>query len=129
MLADTDALQERLYKEMRGRIQEADEGVPVRHGPFQYYRRTLEGKQYSVHCRRRLGPDASPEPSGKKARRAVWRRVACASDPRQCLACVPTLFLTSTWIAMMGAIFSTPHMRRGGHAQPEPAGGDPAGRE
>ena len=73
MLADTDALQERLYKEMRGRIQEADEGVPVRHGPFQYYRRTLEGKQYSVHCRRRLGPDASPEPSGKEGRRgAGW---------------------------------------------------------
>lgn len=35
MLADTEGLQETLYKEMRGRIQEADQSAPVRRGhPF-----------------------------------------------------------------------------------------------
>ena len=29
-MADTEALQERLFKEMRGRIQEADESAPLR---------------------------------------------------------------------------------------------------
>ncbi|KAL6778529.1 hypothetical protein ACKKBF_B15125 [Auxenochlorella protothecoides x Auxenochlorella symbiontica] len=63
MLADTEALQEALTAEMRGRIQEADEGVPTRYGQYQYYSRTLEGQQYSVHCRRRLGPGAGARPS------------------------------------------------------------------
>ena len=30
VLRDTEDLQEQLYKEMRGRIQEADQGVPQR---------------------------------------------------------------------------------------------------
>ena len=30
IMADTQPLQEELYKEMRGRIQEADQSVPVR---------------------------------------------------------------------------------------------------
>lgn len=65
VLADTEAVQDRLYHEMRGRIQEADESVPVRDGPYMYYSRTLEGAQYSVHCRRPLSPDAlARKPSG-----------------------------------------------------------------
>lgn len=65
VLADTEAVQGQLYREMRGRIQEADESVPVRDGPYMYYSRTLEGAQYSVHCRRRLSPDAlARKPSG-----------------------------------------------------------------
>lgn len=31
VLADTEALQEKLYQEMRGRIQEADQSAPVRY--------------------------------------------------------------------------------------------------
>ncbi|BBN08503.1 oligopeptidase B [Marchantia polymorpha subsp. ruderalis] len=52
MTADTKAFQEELYKEMRGRIQEADTSVPLRKGAFFYYKRDLEGKQYPQHCRR-----------------------------------------------------------------------------
>lgn len=33
VLRDTEGLQEQLYKEMRGRIQEADQGVPQRWVP------------------------------------------------------------------------------------------------
>lgn len=60
VLENTEHLQEELYREMRGRIQEADQSAPVRDGPFFYYSRTLEGKQYRVHCRRRLPPNAGP---------------------------------------------------------------------
>ncbi|PSC70317.1 Protease 2 [Micractinium conductrix] len=60
VLADTEGLQETLYKEMRGRIQEADQSAPVRFGRFFYYTRTLEGQQYAVHCRRALSACAAP---------------------------------------------------------------------
>ncbi|GAX79477.1 hypothetical protein CEUSTIGMA_g6918.t1 [Chlamydomonas eustigma] len=53
-LADTAELQEVLYLEMRARIQEADQSVPIRHGSYYYYTRTLEGEQYKVHCRRKV---------------------------------------------------------------------------
>lgn len=57
MTAHTAALQERLYEEIRGRIQETDETAPVPHGGHWYFRRTLEGLQYPIHCRRTGGPE------------------------------------------------------------------------
>jgi oligopeptidase B len=52
-LAHTGPLRERLYTEMVGRVQQTDIGAPVRHGPYTYYTRTVDGSQYAVHCRRR----------------------------------------------------------------------------
>lgn len=60
VMADTELLQQDLYKEMRGRIQEADVTAPVRHSGHMYYSRTEEGAQYKVHCRRKLPADAKP---------------------------------------------------------------------
>ena len=60
VLKPTEALQKRLYDEILGRIQQTDESVPVRKGEYLYYTRTLEGKQYPVHCRRRA-PDGPEE--------------------------------------------------------------------
>jgi oligopeptidase B len=54
----TEGLQERLYKEMVGRIQETDLTVPYRKGGFYYYARTQEGKQYPILCRRAGSADA-----------------------------------------------------------------------
>ena len=51
-LAHVHPLRERLYAEMVGRVQQTDAGAPVRHGPYVYYTRTVEGSQYAVHCRR-----------------------------------------------------------------------------
>lgn len=45
-------LKEQLYQEMLGRIQQADEAVPVREGAWWYSTRTLEGAQYPLHIRR-----------------------------------------------------------------------------
>jgi oligopeptidase B len=48
------ALQEKLYQEMRGRIQEADASVPYQIDQYEYYDRTEAGKQYPVYCRKAL---------------------------------------------------------------------------
>jgi oligopeptidase B len=45
-------LREAIFTEIKGRNQETDLTVPVRKGGWWYYSRTIEGKQYSVHCRR-----------------------------------------------------------------------------
>jgi len=49
--APTAELQERIYKEIRGRIKEDDSGVPSPDGPWAYNSRTLEGKQYPLIVR------------------------------------------------------------------------------
>ena len=56
-------LQEKLYAEIVSRIQETDLSVPVPHGPFLYYSRSVEGLQYPIHCRRTAGPDGAGEES------------------------------------------------------------------
>jgi oligopeptidase B len=57
MTAQTGALQERLFEEIRGRIQETDESAPVPHGGYWYLHRTVEGQQYPIHVRRRGTPE------------------------------------------------------------------------
>jgi oligopeptidase B len=50
-LAPTVDLQQRLFGEIKARILETDVSAPTRHGPWWYYRRTLEGLPYGIHCR------------------------------------------------------------------------------
>ncbi|WP_349263085.1 S9 family peptidase [Longimicrobium sp.] len=59
-MAGTRALQERLYQEILGRIKQTDLSVPDRIGPYYYYSRTEEGKQYPIYVRRR-GSMTAPE--------------------------------------------------------------------
>ncbi|HUJ49463.1 MAG TPA: S9 family peptidase, partial [Bryobacteraceae bacterium] len=54
-------LQETLYKEILGRIQETDLSVPVKRDDYFYYTRTEEGKAYAIYCRKRGSLDASEE--------------------------------------------------------------------
>jgi oligopeptidase B len=60
VMRSTGAFQEKLYQEMLGRIQQTDLSVPYRLRGYLYFKRTEEGKQYPIHCRRRDAPD-SPE--------------------------------------------------------------------
>ena len=53
-MAPLKPLQDALYSEMLGRIQEADLSVPVRFGEWMYYSQTRQGSQYAVHLRRRI---------------------------------------------------------------------------
>ena len=50
-MADTEALQEQLFKEMRGRIKEDDSTVPAPDGPFAYAVRYIEGGQHPLYIR------------------------------------------------------------------------------
>jgi oligopeptidase B len=58
VLAPTEDFQERLYAQIRSRIQETDTSAPARKGPWWYYSRTVEGQQYPIHSRR-ADPDRS----------------------------------------------------------------------
>ena len=53
---DVQPFSEALYAEMLGRIKQTDLSVPVRIGAFYYYRRTVEGLQYPIRCRKTAGP-------------------------------------------------------------------------
>ena len=59
--APTAALQETLYQEIKGRLQETDLSVPYRLGDYFYYSRTEEGRQYPIRCRKRGSLDAAEE--------------------------------------------------------------------
>jgi oligopeptidase B len=52
VLAPLDPLRAALFEEMKARIKETDMSVPARRGPWWYYTRTEEGKDYAIHCRR-----------------------------------------------------------------------------
>ncbi|HEX5387382.1 MAG TPA: S9 family peptidase [Gemmatimonadales bacterium] len=57
----TEALQERLYQELVGRIQETDLSVPERLDEWLYYSRVEAGQQYPLFCRKRGSEDAPEE--------------------------------------------------------------------
>jgi oligopeptidase B len=48
-------LEKKLYDEILSHIQETDTSPPMRWGPYEYYTRTEEGKQYGIHCRSKDG--------------------------------------------------------------------------
>ncbi len=54
----TKDFQDSLYKEMLARIKETDISVPEKLEDYYYYSRTEEGKQYRIHCRKKLSLDA-----------------------------------------------------------------------
>ena len=73
---------EALYDEMLGRIKQTDLSVPVRIGGFYYYRRTVEGLQYPIRCRKPAAADgasARTRPSRCCSTRTSWRRGSSSS--------------------------------------------------
>ncbi len=60
VMAHTEALQEELFEELRGRIQEDDASVPYRLDGYYYYTRFVEGGEYPLYCRRK-GDMEQPE--------------------------------------------------------------------
>jgi oligopeptidase B len=60
MLKSTDQFQSDLFKEMKGRIKEKDESVPVFKNGYFYYTRTEDGQQYFKYCRKK-GSLSAPE--------------------------------------------------------------------
>ena len=58
VMKPTEGLREKLYAELVGRIKETDSEVPTRVDDYEYYSRTVEDKQYRIHCRKRLAEGA-----------------------------------------------------------------------
>jgi len=61
MMSGSKAFREDLFKELKGRIKEKDESVPVFKNGYFYYSRTEDGKQYYKYCRRKGSLDAKEE--------------------------------------------------------------------
>jgi len=61
MMQHTEPLQDTLYQEMLGRIQETDCEVPEKIDNYYYYARTETGKAYKIHCRKKDSLDAPEE--------------------------------------------------------------------
>jgi oligopeptidase B len=57
----TEALQDKLYHEMLGRLRETDLSVPYRENGYWYYERTEQGKAYPILCRKHGSLDAKEE--------------------------------------------------------------------
>lgn len=80
VLKPTRGFQEKLYQEMLGRILETDLSVPYRLRGYLYFTKTVEGKQYPYHYRRRnpQGPIAQGGSS-----KALWPSSRASSEPSE----------------------------------------------
>ncbi len=61
MMSGTKQFQDKLFKEMKGRIKEKDESVPSFDNGYYYYTRTVEGTEYYLVCRKKGSLDAKEE--------------------------------------------------------------------
>ena len=61
MMGHTNAFQEKLFEEIKGRIQEVDQSVPYFSRGYFFYVRYEEGKEYAVYCRKKGSMDAEEE--------------------------------------------------------------------
>jgi len=57
----TEALQEKLFREITGRIKQDDSSVPYFLNGYYYYTRYEEGLEYPIYCRRKGSPEAPEE--------------------------------------------------------------------
>ena len=60
VMAPVKSFQEQLFQEMKGRIKEKDESVPVKDGNYFYYAKFIEGGEYPLYCRKK-GDLTAPE--------------------------------------------------------------------
>ncbi len=61
VMKNTEALQEKLFNEIVGRIKKDDESVPYFSNGYWYYSKYEEGKEYRIHCRRKATMEAPEE--------------------------------------------------------------------
>ncbi len=53
ILAHTEGLQKKLFEEMKGRVKETDQSVPMKRNGYWYYTRFEAGKDYAFYCRKK----------------------------------------------------------------------------
>lgn len=60
-LKHTEALQEKIYNEIIGRIKQTDESVPYKDNGYWYYTRYEQGQEYPIYCRKKGTLEAAEE--------------------------------------------------------------------
>jgi oligopeptidase B len=60
-LKHTEALQEKIYNEIIGRIKQTDESVPYKDNGYWYYTRYEQGQEYPIYCRKKETLEAAEE--------------------------------------------------------------------
>ncbi|MHA6249362.1 S9 family peptidase [Pontibacter sp. CAU 1760] len=78
-LAHTEELQEKLFKEIVGRIKQKDESVPVKDDGYWYYTRYEEGKEYPIYARKKGTLQATEEIMVNANERAAGKAYYAAS--------------------------------------------------
>ena len=68
VMAPTEALQETLFAEIKGRIRQTDMSVPYREGDYTYFTRYEDGREYPIYSRR---PIERPQPSPRRAEQVL----------------------------------------------------------
>ncbi len=61
VMSHTNEFQEKLFKEIVGRIKKDDQSVPVNDNGYSYYTRFEEGGDYALYCRKQLNDGALEE--------------------------------------------------------------------
>ena len=61
VMARTEALQEALFEEIKGRIKQTDLSVPFKQDDYFYYYKTEEGKDYPIYARKKGSLEAPEE--------------------------------------------------------------------
>ncbi|HEX6638712.1 MAG TPA: S9 family peptidase [Steroidobacteraceae bacterium] len=63
MMAHARPLEEKIYQEIIGRLQQDDYSVPYLMNGYWYYRRFVTGKEYPIYARRKDAPRDAPAPA------------------------------------------------------------------
>lgn len=61
VMAPVKLFEEKLFQEMKSRIKEQDESVPVKDDNYYYYARFIEGGEYPIYCRKKENLDGLEE--------------------------------------------------------------------
>lgn len=61
VMSHLQPLRQELYEEITGRIKQDDNSVPYKSNGYFYYNRFTEGKEYTIHCRKKGSLDAQEE--------------------------------------------------------------------
>jgi oligopeptidase B len=84
LIAPLAGLRDELYQEMLSHVKQTDVSVPFRDGDWWYYTRTEEGRQYSIHCRKRASPNKNlGAPSLPAAAGETWESSNLTIDDAQ----------------------------------------------
>ena len=82
VMEDSAELRDTLFEEIKGRIKQSDDTVPVPYHGSYYYTRFVDGRDYPIHCRKTGSLDAAEEILLDVNQVAVGHEFCSVSGPR-----------------------------------------------